>query len=399
MRLDIKKFIRFLVVMFAIVFFIIFSIVKLTVKKDKEKKVEVSKNIISVEESIVKETADYYKYMERVNAKGVYISDKMVAYNINPYIDLANTTEVNAFVIDVKADHGYLTFDADQEVLKDIGIDDVRTIRNIDVVMDKLRENDIYPIARVVAFKDDYIKKEHPEWMLKKANGEMFTTTEPGGATTTWMNPYNEKTWDYICTVAEEAIRVGFKEIQFDYVRFHESTRTKDMNYQNSKGLEKTEIIASFTEYAAGRLKKQGAYVAADVFGAAITSKYDADSIGQNYKEMAKHLDYICPMIYPSHYRKGVFGVNNDHPDKYPYKVIYGALEASNKALEGLEKKAIVRPWLQGFTASYLGPGNYKRYGKTEINEQKQASYDNDVTEWMFWNSRNSYKVENFEKR
>ena len=148
--------------------------------------------------------------------------------------------------------------------------------------------------------------------------------------------------------------------------------------------------MTEFTEYAYQRLAPLGVFVSADVFGAIIGSEEDAASVGQIYGEMAGNLDYICPMIYPSHYGDGNFGL--DHPDLHPYETILGALEKSSAELslyQGEETQAIVRPWLQDFTASYLK--HYKKYGDNELRQQIQAVYDAGYEEWILWNASNRY--------
>lgn len=156
----------------------------------------------------------------------------------------------------------------------------------------------------------------------------------------------------------------------------------------------RTDIITEFMSYAYQQLKANGLYVSADVFGAVIDSGVDSNLVGQIYGEMAKHLDYISPMIYPSHYASGYYGI--DHPDKEPYYTIMAALSASEKALQEASADghpvAVVRPWLQDFTASYLE--HYITYGEAEIRAQIQATYDAGYDEWLLWNSSARYTWE-----
>ncbi len=232
--------------------------------------------------------------------------------------------------------------------------------------MDKLYEHDIFPIARIVTFKDPYLAANKTEYAIKNKDGSLWTYNR-----VPWLNPYNKDTWKYVIDVAKEAARVGFKEIQFDYIRFE---ATKELNYVDFGGLDtvtREEIILEFLDYANAELKPLGVEITADVFGIVINSEVDAKVIGQDYVEMAKRLDAICPMVYPSHYGYGFFGIpKGQHSDLYPYKTIYGSMEDSNEELavipEG-EHVATVRPWLQAFTASYLGTGNYMTYGREAI--------------------------------
>ena len=256
-----------------------------------------------------------------------------------------STTDVNAFILDIKNDYGYLTFHSDNEVLQDMkAVSSKPAISNIEEVMDALYQADVYPIARIVAFKDNVVGATYPERVMQTLDGEVYKT--PDGQM--WLNPYDKSNWDYLLEICKEAIRLGFKEIQFDYIRFHESMNSSRV--QLPEDISKTEIITAFTQYVYDELSAYGVYVSADVFGAIITSSIDAEIVGQDYKELVKTLDYICPMIYPSHYANGSFGV--EYPDLDPYTIILKALQASNRVIQEIprsERKAIVRPWLQDF--------------------------------------------------
>ena len=160
------------------------------------------------------------------------------------------------------------------------------------------------------------------------------------------------------------------------------------------KGRDKKTVITEFVQYASEKLKNEGAFVAADVFGAIMGGGIDSDTVGQSYGDMANHLDYICPMIYPSHYGDGNFGI--EHPDTQPYDTILAALQLSKEDLSGYaaegQDQAVVRPWLQDFTASYLK--NYIKYGNDEIKAQIQAVYDAGYEEWLLWSAACNYHWE-----
>ena len=173
-----------------------------------------------------------------------------------------------------------------------------------------------------------------------------------------WIKPKKKKFWDYLGEIGTQAADMGFDEVQFDYIRFCTEKGVGDVVFDeaDTMGRSKTDVITEFTAYAYDSLSPQGIFVSADVFGAIIGSEIDAQSVGQIYGEMAGHLDYICPMIYPSHYGDGNFGI--DHPDTEPYATVLAALQGSVRELTAYEqeggKLAAVRPWLQDFTASYL---------------------------------------------
>lgn len=325
-----------------------------------------------------------------VKVKGIYISAYVAGTEsmMDEIIRHIDETEINAVVIDVKDDNGRITFSMDTPVVNEIGAVQ-RLIPDIEGLMKKLKEHNIYTIARVVAFRDPYLPEQKPELALKLADGSIYRDNK-GMA---WVNPYKRELWDYLVEVGIGAHDAGFDEVQFDYIRFSTEKGVNNVVYDEADtgGRSKTDIITEFIDYAYERLAEENIYVAADVFGAIIGGGVDSDSVGQSYGDMAEHLDYICPMIYPSHYGDGNFGI--EHPDTQPYDTIFAALQGSKEALGGHTKKngdaIIVRPWLQDFTASYLA--NYIEYGPTQIREQIQAVYDAGYDEWMLWSAACRY--------
>ncbi|MEF9959847.1 MAG: putative glycoside hydrolase [Niameybacter sp.] len=348
-------------------------------------------NVKPVVEPFFLEQADikYGVHTAKPPIKGVYLpATKMT--QLDELIKLANETEVNGIVIDIKTDYGYLTFETDNPALQ-CAVKENPAIPNIKEVMDKLYADNIYPIARIVAFKDNLYSEVNKDQAVTNADGTIFETSKGER----WLNPYDKRNWEYLLEISKEAIELGFKEIQFDYIRFHESMDGKALNFPEDKS--KTEIITEFTQYMTESLHSYGVNVSADVFGTIITSKIDAEIVGQDYKELSKHLDYICPMIYPSHYGVGSFGI--EHPDLQPYELILEVMQYSNMAISDVpreERSAEVRPWLQDFTASWLG--TYQEYEDKEVKEQIEATYDALGKEWLLWNGAGSYHEDALEK-
>ena len=279
---------------------------------------------------VQQETEPAEPQKERVRVKGVYISGYMAgSEGFQAILDKIDQTEINAVVIDVKNDDGRITFSMDDApTVNEIGASE-RYIRDIGALMADLKARGIYTIARVVAFRDPYLAEKKPEWSLKNADGSLHRDNK-GLA---WVNPYRQEVWDYLVEVGTQAAKVGFDEIQFDYIRFATDSTMKQVAFDeaDTKGRSKTDIITEFITYAYDKLSAEGIFVSADVFGTIIGSKIDADAVGQVYNDMARHLDYICPMIYPSHYGDGNFGI--EHPDTQPYDTIYAALMKSKQDL------------------------------------------------------------------
>lgn len=330
---------------------------------------------------------------EPVKVKGIYLGANAVGVSdfMDRVIQRIDETELNAVVIDVKDDFGRITYQMEGVPLVDeLGAVEVK-IGDMPGVIRKLKDHDIYCIARIVAMKDPYIAEQKPEWALHLGDGSLFRDNN-GDA---WVNPYKQEYWDYLVDVAKAAGDLGFDEIQFDYIRYCTERGIDDVVYdqEDTQGRDKIAIISELVNYLTEQIRQEGMFVSCDVFGTIIGSPIDAQSVGQDYTAMAEAIDYICPMIYPSHYASGNFGL--EHPDREPYACILGALEKSAAELakdrtDG-QPQAIVRPWLQSFTASYLGEGNYMEYNAETTRQQIQAVYDAGYDEWLLWSASANY--------
>jgi len=319
--------------------------------------------------------------------KGIYVPARSAASDkIDELISIAEDTEINAMVIDIKDDQGRISYAMDCALAKEIGAD-TDTISDMPSLIQKLKSKNIYLIARIVAFKDPFLAEKRPDFAIKNKDG----TTYVDGNGEAWVNPYMNEVWDYLVDVASQAAAIGFDEIQFDYIRFSTSKAIAQADFgEGSAGVSKEEIITDFTKYAYEKLKPLGVYVSADVYGTIIASAVDAGSVGQNYMEMSKYLDYICPMIYPSHFGEGNFGIK--YPDTEPYEIISKVLSLSVEKLKGIqgdEQHAIVRPWLQDFTATWID--HHIKYGGDEIREQIEGVYSAGYQEWILWNASSNY--------
>jgi hypothetical protein len=217
---------------------------------------------------------------------------------------------------------------------------------------------------------------------IRNKNGSVWRDAQ-GNA---WLNPYNRDSWDFILEIAQGAAALGFDEIQFDYLRFAASSGLDNADFGDTGERDRMQVIEDFARHAVTVLKPLGVSVSAAVYGTIINIEGDAAIVGQNYAELAKILDYICPMLYPSHYADGSMGL--DHPDLYPYETVYGALRLSNEKLAGIPagvQVAGVRPWLQDFTMTSLR--YHLDYGAAERELQLRAVYDAGLNEWLLWDA------------
>ena len=323
---------------------------------------------------------------ERIKVKGIYVTGPMAGSDsMENLIKLVDETELNAMVIDVKNDEGQITYQMDMKTAQDMGAC-ISYIRDMDSLMTTLKEHDIYTIARIVCFKDPYLAQNYPELALKKADGT--PVTDAYGLS--WVNPCKEDVWEYLTEVAIAAADAGFDEIQYDYVRFPIGSDADAADYGIiMESGTKEQMITGFLTYTSERLHEKGITVTADVFGTIIGNDVDIERVGQNYAALAGTVDVLSPMVYPSHYGSGVFGYTV--PDAEPYGTVLAALNDSSKELQTLEEtdRALVRPWLQAFTAAWVD--GHISYGGEQIREQIQAVYDAGYEEWLLWNARNHY--------
>lgn len=329
--------------------------------------------------------------------RGIYISGPIAGtYLMDDFIRMADETELNAFVIDIKNDSGEVTYHMDAPTVQEIE-SDINYIPDLETLVQTCKKHGIYLIARVVAFKDPYLAESRPELALHKSDGSIFYDNS-GLA---WVNPYETAVWDYLMEISIAAADIGFDEIQFDYVRFSTDRGMQDVDFgPAAEEKDKTQIITEFMEYAYDTLSAVPIKVSADVFGTIIDNDYDQTIVGQKYSALAAYTDFICPMVYPSHYGPNVYNIAI--PDAAPYDTVFAAMIASKKALgeygtgfiASLENRdntphAKVRPWLQAFTATWVN--GHITYTPSEVRAQIQAVYDAGYEEWILWNAAVKY--------
>lgn len=318
--------------------------------------------------------------------KGIYVTAHSAGgERMAKLLNLLDQTELNSMVIDIKDDYGYITYPTDNPELKKLGTPK-KYIKDVSAMMKRLQDHSVYPIARIVVFKDTVLARKHPELSFLKQDGSVWEN----GKGDSFVNPYRQEVWDYNILLAKEAVKLGFKEIQFDYVRFPEGFEKKEASLKFTKTDDKrTDVVADFVEYARKELEPLGVRVSVDIFGYA-ASVPAAEGIGQDFVKISKQVHVISPMVYPSHYSTGWFGVKE--PDMNPYATIKGSMEDTHKKLEPLGSYTpAIRPWIQDFTASWLGKGHYIKYGKAQMDAQLKALKDTHIEEYLLWNAGNKY--------
>jgi hypothetical protein len=326
------------------------------------------------------------------NVKGLYLSGWKVGEPeaLKHFIDLAHRTEINTYIIDVKEDDGFVSYPSEVTLVKKSKnwIEKYNPIQTLAA----FHENNIRVIGRIVCFKDPILPVQRPDLALKDKNGQIWK--DQNGIA--WLNPYKKDSWKYLVEIAKEALKLGFDEIQFDYVRFTTNGNISTIDFENS-GMEKYEAINGFLAYA--RKQMPSAIISADVFGIICESPKDMEGIGQYLELIGKDVDYISPMVYPSHYALGqiVNDVMIPKPDLDPYAVVFNAItKAKNRISTVKDYRAKLRPYLQDFTDTNLGLGNFQKYGAQQIRQQINAVYNAGYQGWIFWNINGKYSEDGF---
>ena len=300
---------------------------------------------------------------------------------IRQLIRIADETEINALVLDMKDEFGLNFTPSNPEWARNAGT--AGTVKNLPALLDTLKAHHILPIARLVVFKDSVTARVHPEWTIRRTDNSIWRDKK-GIA---WVNPYRHELWDYNIGISEELVKMGFGEIQYDYIRFPEPYPSLPQQvFPDNKGVPKPDLLAAYLTDARARMTKLGARTTADIFGL-VTTVGGPLEVGQEWEKISPHVDVVLPMVYPSHYPRGDLGLAV--PNAEPYKVLNIALSRAKRrdAKAGINDVEHVRPWLQAFT---LGK---PAYGPAELEAQKKGTYDAGYDGWVLWNPGSKYEA------
>jgi len=296
-------------------------------------------------------------------------------------IQIADETEINALVLDMKDEFGLNFKTSNAEWARNAGT--AGTVRDLRALLDTMRAHKILPIARLVVFKDSVTARVHPDWTIRRQDNSIWRDKQ-GLA---WVNPYHRELWNYNIGLGEELAKMGFGEIQFDYIRFPEPYPSLPKQvFPGSEGVSKPDVLAGFLKDANARYDKLGVRTTADIFGL-VTTVGGALEVGQWWEKISPQVDVVLPMVYPSHYPRGSFGLAS--PNAEPRKVISTALTRARQRDQklGITVPEHVRPWLQAFT---LGK---PPYGPAELEAQKQGAYDAGYDGWVLWSPGSKYEL------
>jgi hypothetical protein len=307
-----------------------------------------------------------------VEMRGVHVTMALASLKgkFDEYLDLTREG-LNTIELDVKDENGEVGFRVRVPMARAIGA--ARTYYNAEEIVEKARAKGVYLVGRVVVFEDPLLASKRPRLAIQTADGGVWRNSAGLG----WSNPYDRRVWKYNVDIAVAAAKAGFDEIQFDYIRFPTDGNVDSAVYPG-KGAEKpVATLAGFLRYARSRLEPLGARISADVFGLSATRNM---GIGQNVRRLARYLDAIYPMVYPSHYGPGELGLAD--PNAQPGRTVALSLRDFAADLTGLETRLV--PWLQDFS---LG----REYGPDDVRLQILAARDASAEGYLLWNPSGVY--------
>src|SRR5690349_2858488 len=301
-------------------------------------------------------------------------------------VRLADETEINAFVIDVKDDTGCLLYPSAVPTAQEIGANNCVRAKDARARLDTLAAHGIYTIARIVVAKDPLLAERKPGWSVKERDTGGLWRDRINIA---WVDAYNDSVWIYSAELAREAVRLGFQEVQFDYVRFPDEPRQRMATAifpAHRAGETQREAVRAHVALLKDRLRPLGVPVTFDIFGLTASVTSGDLGIGQVWEDFVRVADVVLPMVYPSHYYRGAFGYA--WPNGQPYHIVHSALTDALQRSRPLPGSAEIRPFLQAFTLGRRLP----RYTPFEIREQIRAAEDLGITSWVLWNPRSVYQ-------
>ncbi len=317
--------------------------------------------------------------LEPFQARGIYIPFVLLARpdRVRELLELVDKSELNAVAVDVKSDRGFLAWESDVPLAKELGVIRRKESQTLREILQFCREKGIYTIARMVVFKDNPLASGKPDLAVKKKDGTIWLDREGLG----WGNPFRREVWDYNIALAKEVASLGFDEINLDYIRFPSDGDLGAIAWEETNTLEtRTETIREFMKAVSEALAPFPVFLSADVFGLTPWVEGGGDmGIGQRIEDISPYVDYLCPMVYPSTFAPGALGYEN--PALYPYEVVY---RSTLKARE--RSRALVRPWLQ----------HYSLYGVIytleQFRAQRRAAEEAGGWGWLWWNAGGYYE-------
>ncbi len=312
--------------------------------------------------------------------KGIYLTAWTAGSPkfLDQRLKLLDSTELNSVVIDVR-DTGEMYFPTHIPLSDEVEGKKFLAVAKPERLMRTLMQHHVWPIARIACFRDNLVPIKHPELAVQLPDGRVWKDRSRHS----WLDPYNQRNWDYLAQTVEYAIKIGFPEIQLDYVRLPSEGKSNSQVFPSRKSYadpkaKPEDVIASFAKFIRDKVKSHNCAYSADIFGIISSTKGD-EGIGQQLEKVAAPFDVVSPMVYPSHFAKGEYGIAD--PNRSPYQIVEKSLHDFKKRIPDKP----VRPWLQAF--SLFGV----HYGGEQVRAQIKAANDNGYKEFLLWNAANRY--------
>ena len=319
--------------------------------------------------------------------RGIYLNRWVFArQKFFDLVRLADTTEVNAFVIDVKDATGELTYPSAVPTAIEIGANRAPSVRDPRERLAALRERGIHAIARIVVARDPLLARGKHDWAIHDSRGGLWID----GLGEPWVDAFHDSVWIYSAQLAQEAVLMGFDEVQFDYIRFPDeppARLNRTIYPSRSEGESKRAAIRRNVQLLRDRVAALGVPFTLDIFGLTTGATGDL-GIGQVWEDLAGTADVVLPMVYPSHYRRGSYNI--DHPNARPYETVRAALKEAIARSAAMPRSAKIRPYLQSFSIFRV------RYGPDDVRAQIRATEELGLTDWVLWNSSGNYPAAAF---
>jgi hypothetical protein len=358
---------------------------------------------------VIKKVVKHQAIPETV--KGIYMTAcaaSMPSFR-NKLIKLIEETEVNSIIIDIKDYTGTVSYNIDlPEFQNNVG-GGCRVADMTDLI-ELLHDKGIYVIGRITAFQDPQMTKLHPEWAVKTLSDKTVVWKDRKGLS--FVDAGATPMWQYLVNLSKASYEAGFDEINFDYIRFPSDGDMKDIYYPWSEKIwaeaklivststtstttatstpviklsNKALVMQSFYKFLHENLKDTGLILSVDFFGMTATN-YDDLNIGQVLETAVPYFDYICPMVYPSHYPVGFLGYKSvAEVNAHPYEIVNFSMVKAVERVKAVGGDPLqLRPWLQDNNYPVL-------YTPEMVRAQIQATYDAGLTSWMLWDAANTY--------
>jgi hypothetical protein len=290
----------------------------------------------------------------------------------DPILELIREGLVNTVQLDLKDEGGDVWYASNVPLAAEVGA--VQPLYDLEKAVAELHDLGVRVIGRIVCFRDPRLADwavEHDDLELVVQNPNGTALSQYGGYT----NFAHPDVQEYNIALAEEAARAGVDDIMYDYVRRPDQALSR-MRIPGLSG-EPEDAIVDFLALSQPRVHAAGARLGAAVFGIAATRPQE---IAQDIPRMAEHVDYIAPMVYPSHWGPGEYGVAD--PNASPYDIVLRSMEDFVGLLDGTDAGLI--SWLQDFS---LG----RTYGPAEVRAQIDATVEAEVPDFILWDAATTY--------